>query len=287
MLTVRDAALTDTPAVMDLLGRVWEDDYVPHAWSEWMRESRDIKLVAVLDGKLVGLCHVGHVSDDECWFSGMRVDPAFHRRGIGTALTKAAIKAAESRGFERALLGIDAENTASLEMTARAGFVRIADYLKLTGQTGQSVTGPRLRAAESADVPRLLAVAEETAKRDGIPAAAYWGWEWSSLTAEALAKMAASGECYVVDGRPVEAYLPASVGDDIDVFNPYGPVPAVVELVRGLMALMSERSLPVCLFVPVNSPYIEPLAELGLCPVAGEGYTIWRLDLGSHAFPQD
>ncbi|MGE5560286.1 MAG: N-acetyltransferase family protein [Chloroflexota bacterium] len=282
MLTIRNAAPEDARAVVELLGRVWKDDYVPEAWAAWMEDDRDIKLIAELDGQIAGLCRVGHVTSDECWFCGMRVDPAFHRRGIGTALTRAAIAAARERGYDHAWLGIDTDNTASLAMTARTGFTKIYEYVRLSGATVAGATGPRLRAATIDDVPRLMAIARETVKRDGVPAATFWGWEWSTLTEEALRKMAAAGECFVIDRDPLDAYLAASVGDaDVDCFNPYGPVPAVVELVSGLIAQLAERNLPVNVFVPLGSPYLAPLTELGLQPARGDGYTIWHLDLKS------
>lgn len=281
MLNIRRATEADTPAVLALVSRVWPDDYVPDAWPKWVADGRGIPLVAELEGKIVGICHVARLTADECWFNAMRVDPARRRQGFGTALTKAAIDAARAAGYRAALLGIDPDNTASLEMTARAGFTRAAEYRKLTLTARPGLSGPPLRPAVPDEVPQLKAIAAESARRDGVPAAVYWDWEWADLSDEALHNLVASGDCLVRADGPLDAYLPVSCHDDgeIHAFNPYGPVAAVLDLVRGLLARAGERGAEVGIFLPLGSPYREPLIGLGFAPVPDDGFIIWRMEL--------
>lgn len=281
MLHIRRATEADTPAVLALVSRIWPDDYVPEAWPKWITDGRGIPLVAELAGEIVGICHVGHLTADECWFGAMRVDPERRRQGIGTALTKAAIAAARAAGYRLALLGIDPDNTASLEMTARAGFTRTAEYCKLAATARPGSGGSTLRSAVPDEVPQLKAIAAESARRDGVPAAVYWDWQWMSLSDEALHGLVASGDCLVSAAGPLDAYLPVSCDEDgeIHIFNPYGPVEAVLNLVRGLLARAGERGAEVSVFLPLGSPYREPLRALGFAPVPNDGFIIWRMEL--------
>jgi ribosomal protein S18 acetylase RimI-like enzyme len=55
--------------------------------------------------------------------SGLGVDPALQRRGVGRALVEGAIATARERGMRRLTLRVLAHNTAARELYASCGFV--------------------------------------------------------------------------------------------------------------------------------------------------------------------
>lgn len=107
-------------------------------WTAWSRESfvgelagvpatRWYAVAAVAGGERV----VGHVgllapeSDaDSADVTTLAVDPAWRRRGIGSALLHGALTEAARRGAARVLLEVAVTNGAALTLYAAAGFTR-------------------------------------------------------------------------------------------------------------------------------------------------------------------
>jgi ribosomal protein S18 acetylase RimI-like enzyme len=98
-------------------------------WS-FFNERVDIRdvLVAVLDGEVAGYMRLGRVfpiaaSDHVLQISGIAVDPAHQRRGVGRALLEAAIVEARGRGARRLTLRVLAHNEAAVRLYESVGFV--------------------------------------------------------------------------------------------------------------------------------------------------------------------
>lgn len=62
--------------------------------------------------------------------SGLAVDPAHHRQGLGRALVKAALQSARQRGFPRVALHVSTGNAAAIALYESEGFLRAE---RLTG----------------------------------------------------------------------------------------------------------------------------------------------------------
>jgi ribosomal protein S18 acetylase RimI-like enzyme len=98
-------------------------------WS-FLNEKVDIRdvLVAELDGEVAGYVRVGRVfpiaaSDHVLMITGISVDPACQRRGVGRALLNAAVVEARTRGARRLTLRVLAHNEAAVRLYEQAGFV--------------------------------------------------------------------------------------------------------------------------------------------------------------------
>jgi ribosomal protein S18 acetylase RimI-like enzyme len=90
-------------------------------------EIRDV-LVAELDGEVAGYIRIGRVfpiaaSDHVLMITGIAVDPACQRRGIGRALLDAAVAEARARGVRRLTLRVLAHNEGAVRLYEQAGFV--------------------------------------------------------------------------------------------------------------------------------------------------------------------
>jgi ribosomal protein S18 acetylase RimI-like enzyme len=90
-------------------------------------EIRDV-LVAVVDGQVAGYVRLSRAfpiaaSAHVLTISGIAVDPAFQRRGVGRALMEAAATEARTRGARRLTLRVLAPNTAARALYERSGYV--------------------------------------------------------------------------------------------------------------------------------------------------------------------
>jgi len=96
----------------------------------FFRENVDIRdvLVAEIDGTVAGYVRMSQPSpipagDHVLMISGLAVDPAFQRRGVGRALIDAAAEEARARGARRLRLRVLSHNTAAMRLYESTGFV--------------------------------------------------------------------------------------------------------------------------------------------------------------------
>ena len=145
---VRLATAADKPAVLDFAARTWDGwDYIPEVWDEWLASADGIMLVATprdrgpgagleLDlygrslepGRPIGLCRVRMLSEDEAWMEGLRVAPGVRRRGVGTALTAAALRWGLAQGATVARYATGARNEGSHRLATAFGFATLAGW---------------------------------------------------------------------------------------------------------------------------------------------------------------
>lgn len=86
-------------------------------------------LIAEVDGALAGYCKAGLWRDRAAYAwtpeSGIYVDPARHRRGVGRALYLALFDELRARGFHSVIGGITLPNEASVRLHEAVGFTQV------------------------------------------------------------------------------------------------------------------------------------------------------------------
>lgn len=115
--------------LLDLFNRAYSDYLVPLgldlATLGRIVESSDIDLaaspVAELEGAPVGFALLG-IRGHEGWIGGMGVVPEERRRGLGAALTEAALEEARVRGVRIVRLEVLEQNEPAILLYARLGF---------------------------------------------------------------------------------------------------------------------------------------------------------------------
>jgi ribosomal protein S18 acetylase RimI-like enzyme len=99
-------------------------------------------VVAVTDGQVIGLLHVGAT---RYGFGevGMCVDREWRGRGVGSALMRAGIGLARGQGLHKLCLEVFPHNTAALALYRRFGFVeegrRVRQYRRASGDLWDSI----------------------------------------------------------------------------------------------------------------------------------------------------
>jgi ribosomal protein S18 acetylase RimI-like enzyme len=167
-LVVRRAQPEDRDAVLAFCAHTWDDgDYIAEVWDKWLADEHNALLVGVLNGTPVALERVRMVSEDEAWLEGMRVDPAYRRRGFGRVMVSRALVTARAMGATVARLLTSDTNVASQKLVERFGIVKVAEMIRYRA--------PALKPEEVGDAARLTIPSEQDFER-------IWAWlEQSNL----------------------------------------------------------------------------------------------------------
>jgi L-amino acid N-acyltransferase YncA len=134
-VTIEPMTDEDGPTVLEIYaqgiatGVATFESVVPE-WRAWTASHRrDCRLVARLDGRVVGWTALARYSSREVYagvaWESVYVDAAARGLGIGSALLASLVPAAEASGIWTLIAGVQANNTASLALHMRAGFRRI------------------------------------------------------------------------------------------------------------------------------------------------------------------
>jgi phosphinothricin acetyltransferase len=157
-----DAVLTTTAT--------W--DYEPWPWEQrqaWWREHEHDPtcpvFVASVDGDVAGFSYLSHFRSKIGYRftreDTIYVDPALHRRGLGTSLLSAVVEHARAGGMRALIGGIVSTNEPSLRLHERLGFIETARMPAVGYKFGQwldlvlvQLTFPEFRPADGlSDAP--------------------------------------------------------------------------------------------------------------------------------------
>jgi ribosomal protein S18 acetylase RimI-like enzyme len=144
-VAVRPITEKDTDEIVALYDRVvaTEPGLGPvsaPAWERFVRQpqnnyGKDFR-VAQADGRLVGLAesHLKHQSEQIVRFCKLVVDPAYRRRGVGTALLVDCLK------IEHPSLVVGLQSLVSNEWTAGLGFLNVLGFRHVESEIGMRCT---------------------------------------------------------------------------------------------------------------------------------------------------
>lgn len=128
-LVFRPARPRDKDPILEIAAQTWEgDDYIPDVIDEWLAPGSASLIVAVLDGRVVGLARYDRTFPGYAWFEGLRTDPAYQGRGIAKALTAYLVDLAEQDRVERIGLSTYFDNLASQKVSAAFGFTKVVGF---------------------------------------------------------------------------------------------------------------------------------------------------------------
>ncbi|MBX3062608.1 MAG: GNAT family N-acetyltransferase [Anaerolineae bacterium] len=122
----RDRAALESIALR--IGNGW--DYLPRFISDWLNDPTGEFFVVEVDSQVVGTGKLTRLSADEWWLEGLRVDPDFQGRGIGSLLHQYALRRASEMGSGVLRLTTDEDNTSVQRMARKTGFAVVGNYLR-------------------------------------------------------------------------------------------------------------------------------------------------------------
>lgn len=203
-IEIRPARPEDREAVLAFCVETWEwGDYIEYVWDEWLQDPQGKLFVATIDDQPVGVAHIQMLNKTEAWLEGMRVDPAFRRHGIASALFDAQLAEAIRRGATTARLITESTNAGSFRLLERASMHRVgefAPYQALPATTPSKrqygLETPTLATASDLDdIINFLNVSNNFPVVGGLY---YRGFTAYSITRELLTEKVAAQQIYIL-----------------------------------------------------------------------------------------
>jgi len=194
---VRPAELADYEDVVAFASDTWADrredgDYIPSVFEDWVdSDGPDQRtLVAEVDGDVAALAQFVLLSEHEAWAQGMRTNPDYRGRGVGSTLVHAGFDWARERGATVARNMVFSWNVMGLGHSRATGFEPATEFRWIhpepdaDASPGHEVT---------ADPHAAWQFWQDSAARDhlrGLALDTTESWALSELTRERLAAAA-------------------------------------------------------------------------------------------------
>lgn len=203
-IEIRPARSEDREAVLAFCVNTWEwGDYIEQVWDEWLQDPQGKLFVATVDGQTVGVAHIHMLNKTEAWLEGMRVDPAFRRHGIASALFDAQLVEAIRRGATTARLISESTNAGALRLSERASLHRVGEFAPY--QALPATTSPKRQygietptRATSVDLDDIINYLNASNIFPAVGGLYYQGFTAYSITRELLTEKIAAQQIYIL-----------------------------------------------------------------------------------------
>lgn len=291
-LRFRPVQAGDKDRVLAFTRNTWgedDSDYIAEVFDDWLIDPRGEFTAVEVNGQVAAIAKLTDLGDDEWWFEGLRVDPAFRRRGIALALNRYQVELARRLGGRVIRYMTGHENTASQTIGARAGFQHILTFVAYLAEARRDLEPP----------PRLTA--------DDLPALTRWidsplmryqhgafrdAWSVRTLTPRELQAAVEQERVYGLKDAAgnVDAYAvmrPYEYDDDSEdaarhrlrVDHLDGEQAAVAELADRVRALAAARGRhEVSAGISDYPPLVETIKAAGYV-INPEHFGLWVLEL--------
>ncbi|MCL5799697.1 MAG: GNAT family N-acetyltransferase [Candidatus Thermoplasmatota archaeon] len=128
---VRKATAEDWGSISRISSIAMYDDYINKIGPSYLKAGDTYVLEK---GNLLGFLKIQYMPDGSLYLSGLRVDPAARRKGVGEALTRYATSLGSDSGKNGARVLIQPENNASLSLSRKLGFSPIEFFHFFQGE---------------------------------------------------------------------------------------------------------------------------------------------------------
>jgi hypothetical protein len=229
------------------------------------------------------------LSDGEWWFEGLRVDPAFRRRGIALGLNRYHVELARKLGGKVIRYMTGGENVGSQTIGAQAGFQHTITFAAHLAPASNAFDVPVK--LTQADISVVLAWLDSPLVR--YQHGAYRdAWSVKTLTEPAVAHVISEGRAFGLkqaDGHITAWAVIRSANYDDDsednrshrlrIDHIDGEMSAVVELARQMRGLAAQlHRSEVSAGVSGYAPLIEALMQAGY-QINPEHFGLWIMEL--------
>lgn len=132
MIHIRRATQGDAERILAISAHVWDgNDYVPSTLADWLVDPSGELVVAEVDGAVASFAYRTWLLPGHAWLQGIRTDPAYRGKGVGTALSHALVDRAWRAGAARISLSTYFDNTPSIRIIESLGFEQVASFVVL------------------------------------------------------------------------------------------------------------------------------------------------------------
>ncbi len=128
-ITVRTLVIGDAEELERVSHSVWEDDYAPLRFKDWLVDPLWCPVGVFLDNKLMAFAALHIVDGTTCgWVNALRTDAEHHRKGFGLMAVAKLVEIAREKGLSELRYVTSSRNEASLKLAEKLGF-RVLDKM--------------------------------------------------------------------------------------------------------------------------------------------------------------
>jgi GNAT superfamily N-acetyltransferase len=272
---IRPARPEDADAIAGFTRDTFDwGDYVSEVFPSWVGDERGRVMVAVDDDDTpVAMSRGVMMSNTELWLQGARVNIAWRRRGIASALGESLVEWARERGARVARLLTEGWNEPAQRQVDSSGFRRAGDWVMARRPVSDQEPVAPSNGGQRARARRKLEIAHSS---EATPAWVSWqsgplvkparglhvaGWRWSWLTAEHLERAGKNGRLWTSQaGWLVTRHEDGTLYVD---WLDCGP-DDIADMIRSIIDLATETGVDeVRIIVPLIGWLAEALTEAG------------------------
>lgn len=291
-LTFRAVRAEDKERIIGFTFNTWgdnEDDYIKDVFEDWLADRRGEFTAAVLDDQVVGIAKLTDRDNAEWWLEGLRIDPAYRRRGVASEFIRYQVELAKRLGGRVVRYMTGDGNVGSQTLGARAGFQHILTYTAHLAEASNAFPLPTAAALD--DVPALRRWIDSSLMRyqHGVYREA---WSAKTLTEAELRRTVEAKLAYVLRNETghitawallrSEEYDDDSEDDEqrrlrVDHFD--GEISAVTELAKRMCALAAaSRRSGVSAGISSYPPLVQAVVDAGYV-MNPDKFSLWVLEL--------
>ncbi|MCX7681735.1 MAG: AI-2E family transporter [Anaerolineae bacterium] len=287
-VSIRPAGPEDRPAVEALCAQIDQNDYLPLIWESWLNDPEGLFVVAEskesgAPATVVGTAKLSRLAEHEWWLQGLRVAPAYRKRGIARRLQEHLIAQARKMRRDATIrFATHSLNEPVHRLAARHGFRRVAVYKRYRADAAPSTDVPALSKLTAADIPTAWTLVSSSSRYRTSGGLYEDVWTWRNLTCERLALHIAKGRVW---GLNVGGELAAlAILCDIEPGEPLciglgdGRDEALSLLFLGLRGLAASIGCREVEFRPLDEPVLIAAVEAAGYQVSKER-DIWIFEL--------
>lgn len=195
-VTIRKAVPSDTPAVLELVSRIWDgQDYVAQVWEEWLGDPSGLLVAADLKGRVVGLGKLSQLTPDDWFLQGLRTHPEFEGRGVAAQIHDYLVSHWIQHGHGALRLATNALRYPVHHLCERTGFRRLGEYSWYEAPALPEDSDNFEPVAEK-QAQAVLEYLHASPLFDLLDRLVDMGWEWQQPTLALLQDIARQGRLY-------------------------------------------------------------------------------------------
>ncbi|MFL6381963.1 MAG: GNAT family N-acetyltransferase [Nitrososphaeraceae archaeon] len=133
----RHAKQSDKEDVLRFCTNTFEwGDYIEEVWDVWYSDPNGYLMIAEKNEMIAAVSHAYVCPNrNRIWLEGIRVNPDFRRRSIGTELIKKMVQYGKKQGAQEAAGLVSVKNVASQAMMEKNGFVVTSRWIYCNSST--------------------------------------------------------------------------------------------------------------------------------------------------------
>lgn len=182
----RPALMRDKKFVIEFTRTIWNgNDYLPEVWDDWIKDYDGQFITAEFGGKVVGVIKLTRLAPDQWWIEGLRVDPEYQRRGIGSVLFNYILDEWRDRLSGPIRFITNSVNFSIHHFAEKNGFSKVGDYSHFESNTGER-TEDHYFPVDSCDAPMVMEFYEKTADKSLLGPYIDVGWAYCEVNEGAI-----------------------------------------------------------------------------------------------------